>query len=159
MFKKITLLLFVLLISCDSSKKITKENTEYSTLVGKIINSALKYKGVKYRYGGTTKKGIDCSGLVNVTFAERGISLPRSSYKMSKKGRFVSLKNAKPGDLIFFKTNPKKPYRISHVGIITSVKNGVVEFIHSSTKRGVVLNKMNNPYYKRNFAGVRRILK
>ncbi len=162
MFRKITLFLVVFIfVSCGSTREIShkkQSSSEIPTLADKIIWSAFKYRGVKYKYGGTTKKGIDCSGLVMVSFAERGIYLPRNSYEMSKQGYSVSLKKARRGDLIFFKTNPKKPNKISHVGIITHVENGVIKFLHSSTKRGVTLNTMNNDYYKKTFTGVRRVL-
>ncbi len=164
--------MIILVISCSSKQvskrryRVRKSNQEQQiskkpkpTLADKIIWSAFKYRGTKYRYGGTTKKGIDCSGLTMVSFAERGIKLPRSSYAQSRFGKPVTLKNAKRGDLIFFKTNPRKPNRVSHVGLITHIKNGVVQFLHASTRRGVVLNKMNEKYYKKRFAGVRRVLK
>ncbi len=179
MIKKIPLFLLGFMVMSCSSKRVSRKSyhirrttsykkpivkkqtsdTENPTLADKIIWSAFKYRGVKYKYGGTTKKGMDCSGLVMVSFAERGISLPRSSYGMSKEGMPISLKNAQRGDLIFFKTNPRKPNRISHVGLITHIKNGVVQFLHASTKRGVILSKMDERYYKKRFAGVRRVLK
>ncbi len=139
--------------------KPKKETTTEASLADKIIWSAFKYRGVKYRYGGTSMNGIDCSALVMNAFKERGISLPRSSHGMSKEGYKISLDQAQRGDLIFFYTNPRRPRRVSHVGLVTHVlDNGVVQFIHASTKRGVILNKMNENYYKKNFAFVKRVL-
>lgn len=164
-------LLFIVFVSCSSSKEllIVKENKSRKkvaqkatkkkpTLADKVIWTAVTYKGTPYKYGGTTKQGIDCSALVQNSFAARGISLPRSSYDMSKKGYVISLKEARRGDLIFFKTNPRKPNKISHVGLVTHIKNGVAYFIHASTKRGVTVNNMSERYYKRNFALAKRVL-
>lgn len=172
MIKKALLFLFtILMMSCSASKKVvysnkrktktvqtsSNSNTE-PTLADKVIWTAVTYKGVPYKYGGTTRRGIDCSGLIMVSFAERGVTLPRSSYDMSKKGYTISLREARRGDLIFFKTNPRKPNRITHVGLVTHIKNGVPYFIHASTKRGVTVNNMSERYYKRAFVKAKRVL-
>lgn len=170
MIKKsiLSLLVVILIASCGSSKHVrysSKKRTKTSrtsnsnpTLADKVIWTAVTYKGVPYKYGGTTRRGMDCSGLVMVSFAERGVQLPRSSYDMSKSGYKISLRQAKRGDLIFFQTNPRKPNRISHVGLVTHVKNGVPYFIHASTKRGVTVNNMSERYYKKAFVKVKRVL-
>lgn len=172
MVKKILVLsiLFTLMTSCGSSKRrvvshkkrniYTTTTKSYNTpsLADKIIWTAVSYKGTPYKYGGTTKRGMDCSGLIMISFLKRGVSLPRTSYNMSKKGYLIPLRQAKRGDLLFFKTNPRKPNRISHVGLVTSVKNGVVYFIHASTRRGVVVNSMSERYYKRAFVKAKRVL-
>ncbi len=165
------LLILILMVSCVSKRRYNEgyksintnqkrsvENNEEVTLADKVIWSAFKFRGVKYKYGGMTKDGIDCSALTMISFRERGVSIPRTSYEQFKFGVPITLDDAKRGDLIFFKTNPRKPNKISHVGIITHIKNGVVQFLHASTKRGVELNKMDQNYYKKRFAGVRRVL-
>lgn len=169
--KILLLAICVFMVSCGSSKstvyskrkkRVYRPSKNYDkkqpTLADKVIWTAVTYKGTRYKYGGTTKKGIDCSGLVMVSFAKRGIQLPRSSYDMSKTGRKISLREVRRGDLLFFKTNPRRPNRISHVGLVTSVKNGLISFIHASTKRGVIVNNLSQKYYKRNFAGAKRVL-
>ncbi len=178
MIKKILslVLLFSLFYSCSSSKTTSRKryprkkiavkkrtprrvNRGVSKSVAdKIIKTAFTYEGTKYKYGGTSRKGMDCSGLIMTAFVKNGVSLPRTSYNMSTKGKTISLKNARKGDLIFFTTNRRKPNRISHVGLVTSVKNGQIYFIHASTKRGVTVNSMSQKYYKKAFAKAKRVL-
>lgn len=166
MKNKILLSLFVLILigSCSSTIEVKSKRKEKSykkqtpTLADKVIWTAVSYKGTPYRYGGTTRRGMDCSGLVQKSFAARGVWLPRSSNDMSGKGYEIPLYKTKRGDLLFFRTNPRRPRRITHVGLVTSVKRGVVYFIHASTRRGVIVSNMNENYYRRNFVKAKRIL-
>ncbi|WP_291116449.1 C40 family peptidase [Flavobacterium sp. UBA6135] len=138
----------------DSDYTVDKENTPY--LVKQLIHAASEYEGVKYRGGGTTKQGMDCSGLVSTVFKTYDISLPRSSFDMAKVGNKVGLKEAQKGDLIFFKTNGRNV--INHVGLITEIKDDEIIFIHSSVQRGVIFSSTKEPYYKKNFAQINRVL-
>lgn len=128
-----------------------------STLLGteEVINSAFNYSGVRYRFGGTSFNGIDCSGLVMNAFANTEINLPRSSREMAQVGEKIKRSQAQKGDLIFFKTRGN---RISHVGIITEVVDGEIKFIHSSTSKGVIVSSTNEAYYKTRFAQINRVL-
>jgi murein DD-endopeptidase / murein LD-carboxypeptidase len=114
-----------------------------------VINS---YLGVPYRYGGTTRNGFDCSGFTSAVYREvYGIELNRTSGAMWKDGAPVSLSSARPGDLVFFKGG--RLGRINHVGIYV----GGNRFAHSSTSSGVVYNSLQEDYYAKRFAGVRRM--
>lgn len=158
--KKVFLLLFLISVgfsSCSSTKNIQKKSTKNFTKTDKIVSNALKYKGVKYKFGGTTKKGMDCSGIVFVAFGEENIKLPRVSRSMANTGRKISLRNAQKGDLIFFKTS-KKGSGINHVGLIVSLKKGIVNFIHSTTSKGVIVSSLSNSYWKKAFVKVNRVL-
>lgn len=128
------------------------------TLTDKIIAIAETQKGTPYKAGGTTKNGFDCSGLVMTSFKKEGVLLPRASYQMATKGKEIDLKDVKRGDLVFFKTNAQKPNKISHVGLVTSVDNGVVSFIHSTTKKGVIISSIDEEYYKKSFCKAKRVL-
>jgi len=130
------------------------DNTPY--LVRQIIYTALEYDGVKYRSGGTTSAGMDCSGLVTTVFKTYDISLPRSSNDMSKVGRKLKRDEIQKGDLVFFKTNGRSV--INHVGLVTEVKGDEIIFIHSSVQRGVIISSTKEPYYQRTFAQANRIL-
>ncbi|SNR14844.1 C40 family peptidase [Tenacibaculum jejuense] len=141
------------------TKKRSVRTKDLSQLANRIIATANTYKGTRYKYGGVTRKGMDCSGLIMTSFKQNGLSLPRTSYDMSTQGKQIPLKNVRKGDLLFFTTNPRKPRRISHVGLVTSVKNGIIYFIHASSKRGVTVNNMSQKYYKRNFAKAKRVLR
>lgn len=130
------------------------DNTPY--LVRQIIYTAMEYDGVKYRSGGTTTAGMDCSGLVTTVFKTYDISLPRSSNDMSKVGKKLKNDEIQKGDLVFFRTNGRSV--INHVGLVTEVKGDEIIFIHSSVQRGVVISSTKEPYYQRTFAQANRIL-
>ncbi|MBD8005758.1 C40 family peptidase [Bacillus norwichensis] len=117
-----------------------------------IVKESKKHLGVRYLYGGTTPKGFDCSGFTSYTFKKKKVKLPRTAAEQYKKGKSVSKKNLKAGDLVFFKTTSKT--KISHVGIYV----GNNKFIHSAGK-GVSVTSINDPYYwKSKYAGARRVL-
>lgn len=129
------------------------EDTNY--LVEQLINNASDNIGTRYRSGGTTKDGFDCSGLMYSTFKKFDITLPRSSFDMAKAGKVLERSEYQVGDLIFFKTFGK---RISHVGMITEVLDDEIKFIHSSTSLGVIISSTKEAYYQRTFAQVNRVL-
>lgn len=125
-------------------------------LANEIVAYALENLGVGYKTGGTTRKGMDCSGLVFSSFGNYEVSLPRTSIDMSRYGEMISTKEAQPGDLIFFMTNGKTV--INHVGIIIEVLNDEIRFIHSSTNNGVILSSTMDAYYGKTFAQINRVL-
>lgn len=122
-----------------------------------IIDSALQYSGVRYKFGGTTKKGMDCSGLLYVSFGENEIQLPRTSYHMAEEGKRVPLNNIAKGDLLFFKTS-RGSKRINHVGMVVAIENDEIKFIHASTSRGVIVSSLREGYWNRAFVRANRIL-
>ncbi len=134
--------------------KSESTNAELSEL---ILSAAFDYEGVRYRFGGSTRSGLDCSGLVTNAFNDASsINLPRSSSDMAKIGDKINKDDAQRGDLIFFRTG--KGSRISHVGIITEVSNDEIKFIHSSTTKGVIVSTTKEDYYKRRFVQINRVL-
>lgn len=130
------------------------DNTSY--FVKQLISSALQYEGVRYRGGGTTTAGMDCSGLVFTVFKGYDITLPRSSNDMSRVGQKLKPKEIKKGDLVFFKTSNRGV--INHVGLVTEVREDEILFIHSSVQRGVIISSTKEPYYQRTFAQANRVL-
>lgn len=167
--QKITLalILFICLTACKSKKTAVAKKPRTSTSSGtttvnsavatKIIDNAEKYKGVRYKYGGTTSKGMDCSGLVYTAFKKEHISIPRSTKYMATAGKWIDLKEVEQGDLLFFAT--KKNYRtINHVGLVISARVGHVEFIHSTTSKGVITSNLSERYWYFAFVQARRIL-
>ncbi len=121
-----------------------------------LIQKASEHLGTRYRSGGSTSAGYDCSGLMFSTFQNLDMTLPRSSHEMAGYGVKISKVQAQKGDLIFFATFGGR--RISHVGLVTEVTNGEIKFIHSSTGSGVVVSSLNEPYYSRTFVQVNRVL-
>ena len=109
------------------------------------------WKGVRYRLGGSTKKGIDCSGFVQRTFREQfGLELPRSTYEQQEMGKSVSRSNLRTGDLVLFRAGSTG----RHVGIYI----GNNQFVHASTSSGVIISSMNEPYWKKRYNEARRVL-
>ncbi len=185
--KKFTLLLTLLIIlsSCGSrksrhvntrksnktTKRVSAKNTRKSTTkspknskknyssktVNNIIGNAKDYLGVKYKYGGTTKKGMDCSGLIYTAFGKENVPMPRVSKDMSKTGTWINVKAIKKGDLIFFATN-KKSRNINHVGLVTEARTGYVKFIHSSSSKGVMESLLSERYWYLAYVQARRVL-
>ena len=170
--KSIYILLFsFLMISCGSSKNISaykkpkkvKNNSVSSsslnnpTIADKVVWTAVTYKGVPYRYGGMTKRGMDCSGLIYTSFKQRNVTVPRTSGELYRKSRDISLRNVKRGDLLFFKTSRKRG-KVNHVGLVTSIDNGNIKFIHSTTSRGVLVTSLYSDYWKKAFIKAKRIL-
>ena len=136
----------------SSSISISNEN-----LIDRLIASASDHIGTRYRSGGVSESGFDCSGLMCSTFGGFDIKLPRSSIEQSSFGERVDTENVQKGDLIFFKTNGRS--RINHVGMVVEVADGEIKFIHSSTHSGVIISSTKEPYYQRNFAQVNRVVK
>lgn len=128
-------------------------NTEASSTVNskELIATAKDLVGIKYRGGGTTKAGFDCSGFVSYVFKDIGVDLPRTSSGMHATGTKVEKKNLTSGDLVFFNTTGKG---VSHVGIYI----GDGKFIHSSSSKGVKIDKLNDPYYwGKRYVGAKRV--
>ena len=135
---------------------IIVESSYNETDAIKVANTAKTYIGTPYRYGGITKKGIDCSGLVYNVYGTIDIDLPRSSFAMSGVGEVIDKEEAQVGDLIFFKTLNRT--RINHVGIISRIKDGIIYFIHSSSSRGVIESSLKETYYKQRIVQINRVL-
>ena len=122
-----------------------KENSRLERAVNNWI-------GTPYRYGGMSKAGIDCSGLVCMIFRELGeYGIPHSSEEMRKIGSPVPFSRVKKGDILFFRSGFK---RVDHVGIYL----GNNEFVHASSKAGVIRSSMSDDYYRSRFIEARRIL-
>ncbi|MBF4486693.1 C40 family peptidase [Flavobacterium sp. CSZ] len=130
--------------------------SNHSDLVNQLVMNATENIGTRYRSGGTTKAGFDCSGLMICTFNNFDIKLPRSSIEQSRVGFKVGTEEAQKGDLIFFRTNGRR--QINHVGMVVEVADGEIKFVHSSTHGGVIISSTKEPYYQRTFTQVNRIL-
>ena len=117
----------------------------------KILKTAAQYKGVPYVFGGTTPRGFDCSGYVQYVFAKNGIRLTRTADTQAREGKFVSKKNLKPGDLVFFTTYEPGA---SHVGIYA----GNNLFWNATSSRGIMLSNLTDSYWGPRYYTARRIL-
>lgn len=156
-------LLLTLASSCSSSKSTASHSSRSKTAKSapvskqaKVISTARSYMGTPYKWGGTTRSGLDCSGLLVTSFKSAGIDLPRTSADQSKYGKKVSMYSLQPGDLLFFSAK-KGRGKITHVGMVTEVRGrNEVMFIHASTSLGVVENNLHSDYYRKIFIKAQR---
>lgn len=161
-FKILASILFFLLFftgcsfnqeNIQSKKRIDKPlSLQPTNHISKVLMSQYKeWKGVRYKYGGNSKKGIDCSAFIQKTFKSKlNIQIPRTTWYQSKVGKKVAKNQAKTGDLVFFKTGRKS----RHVGIY--LEDG--KFLHVSQKKGVIISTLENVYFKKHFWKVQRVL-
>jgi cell wall-associated NlpC family hydrolase len=123
-----------------------------------VLKTAKSFLGTPYKAGGEGAKGMDCSGLVVTSFKAAQVKLPRRSAEQAKTGKEVPLKEAKPGDLIFFATDPEKPKTVNHVGIVHRAHPQYPDFYHASSSKGVMDSSMKEAFFQRSFIMVRRVL-
>jgi len=116
----------------------------------KMYRQYRQWQGTSYAYGGLSKRGIDCSGFVYLTYLEQlGIELPRSTKLQAQIGQQVKRDDLRAGDLVFFNTG----FKGRHVGIYLEQDR----FLHVSTKRGVIISSLDNDYWKERYWQSRRV--
>lgn len=147
----IILFLVMVLASCGSRKYTVRSDTKASKAADAMANlkSRQLYKfitdwtGVKYRFGGLDKQGIDCSGFAFLLEKEiYGVTLPRISRDQANFARKKNYDSLQEGDLVFFSFGGGN---VDHVGVY--LNNGF--FVHASTNRGVIVDDLNLPAYQK----------
>ena len=145
-------------ISINNKAEMADARSEASfNFADRIINTALEYSGVRYKYGGTSKDGLDCSGLMMISFGEHNYNLPRSSSQMAEEGKKVKVNEVAKGDLLFFCTG-RRNRKINHVGLVVTTEGDEIKFIHSSTSRGVIVSSLREGYWNSAFVKATRVL-
>mgnify|MGYP002779545859 CR=1 FL=1 len=115
-----------------------------------MVAHALSWLGVRYRYGGTTRRGVDCSSLVQHAFRANGVSLPRTAATQARVGQAVAPANLRAGDRLYFSASGT---RIDHTGIYMG--DGL--FVHASgSGRSVIVSNLFTPRNWNIFVGARR---
>ncbi|EAX47898.1 NLP/P60 protein [Thermosinus carboxydivorans Nor1] len=122
-----------------------------SSAARRVIQTAMRYIGVPYVFGGTTPDGFDCSGFTRFVYARAGVYLPRTADAQFEVGQPVSYSRLQPGDMVFFSTYAPGP---SHSGIYLGDGN----FISATSSRGVVIDRMDSSYWGPRYVGARRVL-
>lgn len=116
-----------------------------------VVRTASRYKGVPYSFGGTTPRAFDCSGYVQYVFRQHKATLPRTADLQYEKGLFVTQRQLKPGDLVFFSTYEPGA---SHVGIYAG--DGL--FWNATSSAGVRLCSLSDEYWRTRYYGAKRVL-
>lgn len=131
----------------DAASYIDRLSARYK----RLVEQAMTYLGTPYRRGGTTRQGVDCSGLVGAVYGGQGLDMPRTAAQQFAEGAAVAASDLRPGDLVFFRDTYKRG--ISHVGIYI----GDGRFLHAAGRRhGVIVSDLSRPYYRNRYAGARR---
>jgi cell wall-associated NlpC family hydrolase len=120
------------------------------TTVRNVLQTAMRFVGVPYVFGGNTPDGFDCSGFTRYVYARYGIGLPRMADEQYGLGRPVSKAHLRPGDLVFFTTYAEG---VSHVGIYL----GEGKFISATSSRGVAIDRLADGYWGPRYVGARRV--
>lgn len=145
----------MLVLAGCSSHRAPPPNAKLSdsiTVIANLNDQLASWRGTPYRYGGTSRRGLDCSAFVMMTFRDKfDLQLPRETRQQAKIGTEIDKDQLLPGDLVFFKTGSGDSGL--HVGIYDTDD----QFIHASTSRGVTRSSLNNVYWRKNFWQARRI--
>ncbi len=134
----------------DDSEELREDMVEY----------AKRYLGSRYGRGGKGPKAFDCSGFTSFVFKNFGIQLSPSSSAQGLQGTRIDLANVEVGDLLFF-SGRGGGKRVGHVGMVVSVDHeaGTLEFIHSSSSQGVVIqNFPDGGYYSKRYLHASRVI-
>lgn len=147
--------------SSSSEEKISALQLKYAALLNTepqlldntfLLEHVDEWYGTRYRMGGTTKSGIDCSAFVQAVYLSTfGVSIPRTAAEQFRIARIISATELKEGDLVFFNTTGG----ISHVGLY--LRNN--KFVHASSSGGVKVSDLFESYYLRRYLGAGRIEK
>lgn len=139
-----------------SANQQSRRNQHVSGDAGAVIDAACAWIGVPYKYGGNTRAGVDCSGLVCMAFEKgAGIRLPRSSADQANWCAKISRGSLKPGDLVFFTNKRGGAGRINHVALFI----GDGRMVHSTTSRGVIISSLDEDYWRTHFHSCGRVFK
>ncbi len=135
--------------------KTTPELMEGKNFDERLLSALGVFLNAPYELGGVTPEGVDCSGLVQSVFAAAcGLELPHNAASQSRLGVTIAEADLRLGDLLFFETSNGRRRFISHVGIYLTKRR----FAHASTKAGVIVSSLDEAYWRRRYAGARRLL-
>ncbi len=128
-----------------------------------IVSKAFPFIGTPYHYASAGPSSFDCSGFIQFVFSYFNMVLPHSAFLQSQLGNVVKLTEAIKGDLMFFGYHGKDgSYHVSHVGMVYSNKNGIVEMIHASSSEGVKIDRTDGNnwigYWSKKFLFAKRVV-
>ena len=151
-------LMMMILVGVMMTNTTEAQNKRKRRKIDRVVEEAKTYLGVPYRYGGLSKSGIDCSGLIYSCYRVIDVNLPRTAKNQSKIGNQKSWGSIRPGDIVYFKFK-QKGEKWYHAGMITYAAVDDIRFIHASSSRGVVESSLFDSYYRDNVKKFRRVIK
>lgn len=153
-------------VNIDTARAVARDSTLPASPIpvntadpDSIVAFSRTLIGIPYLYASTDPaKGFDCSGFITYVFNNFNIAVPRSSVDFTNYGTTITEQQAKPGDLILFTGTDSTIRIVGHMGIVESIRNDTLHFIHSTSGKGkgVVITPLGN-YYKSRFVKVIRI--
>ncbi len=149
----LTIPLLLGLMSLSGCSTLRSPPTPNAAEKATVVTTARQLLGIPYQYGGNTpESGFDCSGLVQYSYHQAGLAVPRTSKEQYRQARPVNRRHLQPGDLIFFRNRYGR--FVSHVGIYL----GKGEFIHApSSGKKVAINRLDESYWKKHYYSAGRI--
>ena len=137
--------------------QVLGQNKKKQNKITLATKHAKSFIGTPYKYGGNSKNGIDCSSLIQQSYAKIGIKMPRTAQEQAKMGNKKLEGRVRPGDIVYFKFKQKRE-KWWHTGMITYVDQEKIKFVHASSSRGVVEDTYND-YYKKHTKYFRRVIR
>lgn len=163
MHRLILIPLLMLLTACSGVAPVTRHDPASlitspssaadidQTLLGLLYRQHQEWRGTPYRIGGQSRRGIDCSGFVQLTYRSHlGVALPRTTGQQAAVGQPVQQSELTTGDLVFFRIDGKT----RHVGIYLEQNR----FLHASKSSGVMISPLDSPYWQSAYWKSRRVL-
>ncbi|MCH8558714.1 MAG: NlpC/P60 family protein [Balneolia bacterium] len=145
------LLLMLISISLLSGCRSTQPRGAQNQVEQRLLQQFEQWRGVPYRLGGITTSGVDCSAFVQNVYRDGfNVNIPRTTGEQMNAGVAVNPRQLMIGDLVFFRTGRNT----LHVGIV--MRNG--RFMHASTSQGVIMDDLNQQYWRDRFIRARRVL-
>ncbi|MGB1247486.1 MAG: C40 family peptidase [Chitinophagales bacterium] len=132
--------------------------TEY-TQIDSMVETAREYLGVKYKVGGCSSSGFDCSGFLYYCAQQLSIDIPRASYVQAAAGDYIEADSLQAGDFIFFNGRNIASGAVGHVAMVTEVIDGAIKIIHATSSRGVMEEVLQqNSYFMQRWIYNKRLL-
>jgi len=152
----LAILLGMLFTACSSTSQLSRSSNKEDKVAASLVKTGRSMLGKKYRYGGESAKGFDCSGLTRYIFGSQDIELARRAADQYRQGVKVDRLDARPGDLVFFINRGK----IDHVAMVTRVDRDHLFILHSTSSKGVIEEDMRiSKYWTKRYKSVRRVRK
>ncbi len=129
----------------NTETRSSKSNSNASSSYSEVLQLAESLKGVPYKYGGTTKRGFDCSGFTSYVYERNAVEIPRTSRAQEDFMDRVSIKQLQPGDFVFFR--PNKIGNVFHVALVVNNDRSGLTVIHATSSRGVVKENISQSSY------------